>query len=149
MELNPVSAREQRKLDQKKAGKAHSAAGVSFESTVQEASVAETSQSVDALLNDLRDQEKRFLDAQSQYELGKYKQLLQKVLRMLSSDNYQTQIITRPRRRGIEKEPYRIISLINEKVDELGRILVSKENKAFALLRTLEEIRGLILDLKN
>ena len=79
MELNPVSAREQRKLDQKKAGKAHTAAGPSFESAVQEAAAAETSQSVDALMNDLRDQEKRFLDAQSQYELGKYKQLLQKI----------------------------------------------------------------------
>ena len=147
MELNPVSAREQRKLDQKKAGKAHSPSGVSFESAVQEASSAETSQSVDALMNDLRDQEKKFLDTQSQYDLEKYKMLLRKILKMLTSDSYQAETFQRSRRSG--KEPFLIIRLINEKVDELGRILVSRENKAFALLRALEDIRGLILDLKN
>jgi uncharacterized protein YaaR (DUF327 family) len=40
-----------------------------------------------------------------------------------------------------------IVNRINEKVDELSRSLASSDNKAFALMKTLEEIRGLLCDL--
>jgi uncharacterized protein YaaR (DUF327 family) len=148
MELNPVSAREQRRLDQKKAGRTHTATGTSFESTVQDIAAAETDQSVEALMNDLKDQERRFVDAQSQYELSKYKQLLQKIMKLLTSTNSEAEKLRRARRGNVQREPFLIIKQINAKVDELARTLVSSENKAFALMRTLEEIRGLIFDLK-
>lgn len=150
MELNPVSAREQRRLDQKKAGRPSASSGPTFEASVQEAAAVETDQSVNALMNDLRDQERRFTDTQSMEEMVKYKQLLQKILKILSSNNYQFETLKRYQRGNTPpKQPFLIIKKINEKVDELARILVSSDNKAFALMRTVEEIRGLILDLTH
>ena len=149
MELNPVSAREQRKLDQKKTGRTHASAGPTFDTVVQETVETESNQAIDSLMNDLREQERRFVDLQTQVELEKYKKLLQRVLKMLSDGNYQSEKLRRPRRGNIQREPYLIIKKINEKVDDLARALVSRDNKAFALMRTLEEIRGLILDLRN
>ena len=149
MELNPVSAREQRKLDQKKTGRAHASSGPTFDAVVQETFETESNQAIDSLMNDLREQERRFVDLQTQVELDKYRKLLQRVLKMLSDGNYKSESLRRPRKGNIQREPYLIIRKINEKVDELARALVSRDNKAFALMRTLEEIRGLILDLRN
>ena len=144
MELNPVNAKEQRRLDQKKTGKT-SASGVSvFEATLQETVAIETGQNVDALMNDLNEQERRFIDIQNIIELMKYKQLLQKLLKLIMSEGFESTTIPRRRR---DRADFFIIKQINEKVDLLTKKVASHDNKAFDLMSTIEEIRGLIFDL--
>lgn len=127
------------------AGAAKGASGTSFSSVLTEAVATETEHAVDSMMNDLSEQERRFLDTQSQYELNKYKLLLQKIMKELVSDSYQTKIIDR---RSRNRADYLIINQINEKIDSLAKILVSSDNKAFSLMKTMEEIRGLIYDLR-
>ena len=147
IEITPTKAGQERRLDSKKAGRSGRAAErSSFESVLTSAVELETDRAIDALLDDLKDQEKRFIDAQSLFELQKYKILLQKVLKHLLDDSYEK--VTIPRRRR-DKADYVIINIINEKVESLAKTLATTQNKAFALMKTLEEIRGLICDLKH
>ena len=110
-----------------------------------EAVHTETDRAVDAAMNDLTEQERRFLDHQNEYELNRYKLLLQKILKTLVSDSYRSKVIER---RSRNRADFLIINQINEKVDSIAKMLVSKENKAFSLMKTMEEIRGLIYDLR-
>jgi uncharacterized protein YaaR (DUF327 family) len=126
-------------------GASKGASQTSFDSILSDAVSTETDLAVDSLMNDLSEQERRFLDYQSEYELNRYKLLLQKILKTLVSDSYQTKIIDR---RSRNRADYLIINQINEKIDSLAKILVSPDNKAFSLMKTMEEIRGLIYDLR-
>ena len=146
MELTPVNAKDQRRLDKKRTGRAGSASGVTFESALQDVAASESDNSVDALMNDLREQERRFIDLQNLVELMKYKQLLQKVLKMIMTDSFQCATVPRRRR---DRADFLIVKTINEKVDALAKTLASPGNKAFALMGTIEEIRGLLLDLMH
>jgi len=147
IEITPTKAGHDRRLDNKKATRSGRAAErSSFDSVLSSAVEMETDIAIDLLLDDLKDQEKRFLDAQSLYELQKYKILLQKILKHLLDDSYEK--VTIPRRRR-DKADYVIINIINDKVESLAKTLATTQNKAFALMKTLEEIRGLICDLKH
>jgi hypothetical protein len=147
MELTPVSAKEQRRLDKRKTDKTTFSTGeTSFESALYDVVSVETNRSVDALMSDLREQERRFIDIQNLVELAKYKQLLQKILKLIMADGFQCSTV--PRRRK-DRADFLIVKTINEKVDILAKTLASPENKAFALMGTIEEIRGLLLDLTH
>ena len=146
MELKPVNAKEQRRLDQKKTGKTVSSGSSVFEASLSEAVAVDIERSVDALMNDLNGQERRFLDAQNLIELMKYKQLLQKVLKLIMSESFESATIQRRRR---DRADFFIVRQINEKVDLLTRKVASHDNKAFDLMSSIEEIRGLLFDLMH
>jgi uncharacterized protein YaaR (DUF327 family) len=100
--------------------------------------------SIDDLLSDLKDEGKRFLDSQSQYDLMKYKQVVQKLLKMIIEEGFETVNLKRQRR---DKADFTVISHINSKLAEIQQA-VTRDDKAFNLMKTIEEIRGLIFDLK-
>jgi uncharacterized protein len=145
IEITPYTTNPDKKLDGKKTARGARAAGESsFDQVLSQTSERESERGIESLMNDLRDQERRFLDAQSLFELQKYKQLLQKLLRLIMDESFKTEMIQRKRR---DKADFQIVNRINEKVDDLARSLASSDNKAFALMKTLEEIRGLLCDL--
>ena len=103
----------------------------------------EFSGSIDTLMNDLKDQEKRFLDQQSLYELEKYKALVQKILKNILDEGFQTGTLKRRRR---DRADFTVIKNINDKLFALSQA-ITKGNKAFNFFKTIEEIRGLVFDL--
>ena len=147
IEITPHTASKDNKLEKRKGTRSSAVKESGFEQMLTGAIEKETEAGIESLMNDLRDQERRFLDTQSLYEMQKYKNILQKILKMAVSDSFQTKTFERNRRGGVEKVAFSVIKQINEKVDELARVFASSENKAFALMKTLEEIRGLLCDL--
>ncbi|HEY1405199.1 MAG TPA: DUF327 family protein [Spirochaetota bacterium] len=133
-----------KKLDNRKNARSTRAKEASFDQVLSGVVEKETERGIESLMNDLRDQERRFLDSQSLYELQKYKTMLQKILKMVVGESYKTATIDRRRR---DRADYLIVNKISEKMDELARIFATSENKAFSLMKTLEEIRGLLCDL--
>jgi uncharacterized protein len=140
------SERDNRLGGKKSRSAARQSDDVTFDTVLSSAVEKETERGIDALMNDLSEQERRFIDAQSLFELNKYKILLQKLLKTLIDDSYETHSIPRKRR---DRADYQIITVINDKVDQLARTVASSDNKAFMLMKTLEEIRGLICDLRH
>ena len=94
------------------------------------------------MMDDLHDQEKRFLEKRDLEELANYKALVQKLLTFISDSSFESKELSRLKS---TKAPFLITKKINEKLLEISQ-QISRGNKAFNLLKELDEIRGLILD---
>jgi uncharacterized protein YaaR (DUF327 family) len=114
-----------------------------FSSELQKTMALELEGSIEELLENLKDQEKRFLDTQSEYEMNRYKALIQKIIKSILDEGLREKTLKRKKKNWGD---FVIIEKINTKILELTNAVI-KQNKAFNLLKTIEEIRGLILDL--
>ena len=102
---------------------------------------------IEELMTDLKDQEKKFLDAQSMYELEAYKGLVKKILKMILDSGFKTRKLKLTYREASTKHAEKIVlDKIDENIIKLSQ-MITKSNEAFNLMKTIEEIRGLILDL--
>lgn len=102
---------------------------------------------IEDLMTDLSDQEKKFLDNQSLYELEKYKRLVKKILKLIVEEGFETKALKlsfRERRSGQSEKT--VVKIIDEKLIEISE-MITKSNEAFGLMKKIEEIRGLICDL--
>jgi len=104
-------------------------------------------ETIEEILGDLKDQEKRFLNQQSHYELERYKALVKKILKMILEkgfDNRSLDLTARDKRLGRAEKS--VIEKIDENLIKLSQ-MVTRSSDAFNFLKTIEEIRGLIFDL--
>ena len=102
---------------------------------------------MDEMMGDLLEQEKRFLDMQSLYELEKYKALVHEILKRILEQGFKSQkleLSNREKRLG--KAEKTIVKQIDEGLVKLS-LMITRSNNAFDLLKQIEEIRGLIFDL--
>ena len=98
---------------------------------------------IEELLTELRDQERRFLDTQSQYDLQRYKAVVQKILKSILEEGFATATLKRHRR---DRSDFLVVKRIDSKLMEITDA-ITRRNKAFDLLKKIEEIRGMLLDL--
>jgi uncharacterized protein YaaR (DUF327 family) len=117
--------------------------GKSFASELQKTMAEEFEGPIEQLMQDLKDQEKRFLEQQTEHEMNRYKALVQKIIKSILAESLQERTLKRKKKNWGD---YIVIDKINEKLLDLANA-ITKQNKAFDLLKTMEEIRGLILDL--
>jgi uncharacterized protein YaaR (DUF327 family) len=99
--------------------------------------------SIDELMDELKDQEREFIDRQSLYELARYRQLVRKILDSILDEGFRT--VTLKKRRA-DRADLSIVSDINKKLSDISDA-ITRSNKAFDLMKSIEEIRGLLLDL--
>ena len=99
---------------------------------------------IDELLKDLKEEEKSFLEHQSIYYLNRYRSIVEKLLKTILEEGFETLKLKRLKR---DKADFTIINKINSKLLEIANEITNKNNKAFNLLKSVEEIRGLIFDL--
>jgi uncharacterized protein YaaR (DUF327 family) len=115
----------------------------SFSSELAEAVIGNIEGTIEEILDDLRDNEKKFLEYQSEYELMRYKATVQKILKLIIDESFRTKTLRSTKKNWGD---FTIIEKINSKLLEITEA-VTKKNKAFDLLKSIEEIRGLILDI--
>ncbi|HNW27498.1 MAG TPA: DUF327 family protein [Spirochaetota bacterium] len=114
-----------------------------FSSELHKTMALDIEGTIDELMEDLKDQEKRFLEKQNDHELLRYKALVQKIIKQIIAEGLQEKTLKRKKKNWGD---YVIIEKINTKLLDLTSA-ITRQNKAFNLLKTIEEIRGLILDL--
>ncbi len=113
-----------------------------FTAQLQKTISFEFSGSLEELIFELKDQEKRFLDSESFYELNKYKAIVKKILETVLRESFETRTLKRTKRNFADFT----VQKIDSKLLEITSA-ITKKNKAFDLLKTIDEIRGLIFDL--
>lgn len=118
----------------------------SFKTELKQAVAFDVQGTMDELLGELGDQERRFMDQQTPYEMNRYKAMVQKILKMVLDESIETQTIRRRRRDN--RADWNVAEIINEKIHAISEA-ITRRNTAFNLLKTMEEIRGLILDLMH
>lgn len=114
----------------------------SFKVSLEDNIIFNVHGTIEELMTDLEEQEKNFLDKQNLFELNKYKAIVQKILKMVLAEGFRTKTIKRARN---DKHAFLIIDKINEKLLEITTKIT--KGQAFNLMQSIEEIRGLILDL--
>jgi len=103
---------------------------------------------IEDLMSDLKEQEKRFLDAQSKYEFEVYRGLVKKILKMILEKGFKTRQLKLTHRAANSRggAAAEVLDKIDENLIKLSQ-MITKSNDAFNLMKTFEEIRGLLLDL--
>jgi uncharacterized protein YaaR (DUF327 family) len=142
IQLNPANKRESEKSRKAKSSKSE---GVKpFSTFLGEITEKHWDSTVDEMMQDLSEKEKRFVDIQGLIELNEYKKTVQIILQYITSNSFEAQLLKR--KKASNKADFLVIKKINEKLLELTQKIVTK-NKAFNLMKECEEIRGLIFDL--
>jgi uncharacterized protein YaaR (DUF327 family) len=139
--------RDDRTAIKKKRGASQvSRTGHDFRTELESAIGYEPEGGLDDMMRDLKDQERRFMDSQSLFEMNRYKAMVQKILKSILEESIETRTVKRFRRDN--RADFTVAQIINQKLLELTRE-VTGGNPAFRLMKTMEEIRGLILDLTH
>jgi len=147
MEIKPVSTKknEQKSIRNKKTGET-THADRNFQAELESTISTEFQGTIENMMNDLAEQEKRFIEEQSMYQMNKYKSMVKSILKMLLDSDTSVETLQRRRR---DRADFVIIDKINDRLDLIATTISQKSNKAFNLLKTIEEIRGLLLDLRH
>ena len=143
--VTPANAKKEDNSKVKSKIKSHNAKlNESFNTVLTDRISFEFQGSIDELFNDLKDEENDFLANQSLYYLNRYRSIVEKILKKILNEGFETLKLKRLRR---DKADFVIVNKINDKLFEIAKEITGKNNKAFNLLKTVEEIRGLIFDL--
>ncbi len=141
----PNQKKEEQKIVKRKKGPKSTGLHSTFRSTFEGTLEFSLPENLDELLDELKDQEKKFLADPSLYNMQRYKALVQRILKILVSDEYVVNILQRKRR---DRADFVVIQQIQNKLEEITKAYITN-NKAFDMLKTFDEIRGLILDLTH
>ncbi len=102
---------------------------------------------VEEMLADLEAQERRFVDMQSLIELEKYKSMVKNILRFIMEEGFENKSLRlsfkERRQNSMEKT---VVETIDRNLVEIS-MMITKSSDGFALLKKIDEIRGLICDL--
>jgi len=147
MEIKPLSTKknEQKSIRNKKTGET-TQAEKNFQAELESTISTEYHGTIENMMNDLAEQEKRFIEEQSMYQMNKYKSMVRAILKMLLDSDTSVETLQRRRR---DRADFVIIDKINDRLDRIASTISQKNNKAFNLLKTIEEIRGLLIDLRH
>ncbi|MDL5246152.1 YaaR family protein [Leptospira weilii] len=109
---------------------------------------SETTKDLNALWRELPDIEKRFLDLPSIENLNAYQKHIQTITKSVIDQNMRVETLSK-RIKGEAKKIYHVVKIIDEKIQILAELIMNEENSAFKLLKSLTDIRGLLLDLQE
>lgn len=110
-------------------------------------STNEETREINQLWQKLPDMEKRFLDAPNQNNLTEYKKLVKDITNAILKKNMQ---LTQARQRGrSDNKILMSVKIIDEKIQVLAMTMLNPNNSAFNLLKQIEEIRGMLMDIKE
>lgn len=108
----------------------------------------EKNQSLHDLWSVLPDVEKKLIEKPVKENLNEYKRLVREIAEKTLKNNTRVKKIYSKNRRN-EKVEHSVVEFIDRRVQAMAVMLHSSENSAFSILKSMEEIRGILLDLKE
>lgn len=99
------------------------------------------------LWSELPNLERQLIEDQSPENLKVYRELVKAIANQLLKDNVKVAKLKR-RVKGGDVE-LSVVQIIDERLHRMMIMLQSNENTAFQILRNLDEIRGLLMDLRS
>jgi len=107
----------------------------------------ETTADLHSLWSDLPAKEKLLIEDPSAENLAAYKQLVKDIAHSILKNNMKVAKIKR-RVKGNDVE-LNVLEVIDKRLHQMMMALQSKSNTGFQILRNLDEIRGLLMDLRS
>ncbi|MDI7163702.1 YaaR family protein [Leptospira santarosai] len=109
---------------------------------------SETTKDLNSLWRELPDIEKKFLDLPSIGNLEIYQKHIKAITKAVIDQNMRVETLSR-RMKGETKKIYHVVKIIDEKIQILAELIMNEGNSAFKLLKSLTDIRGLLLDIQE
>ncbi len=100
------------------------------------------------LWSDLPQAERDILETPSAQHFAAYRELVRRIAAATLRRNARVRTMVRRGTRGTELK-LSVVEFIDERLQKMAVMMHSPRNSAFALLRAFEEIRGLLLDVKE
>jgi len=148
IEISRTSLKQQSRADRKATKKEGSNLSSSkFLKEVESRISEDITVEINDMVEDLLQQEKKFLDLQSLYELEKYKAIVRKILKMILERSLKSELLElSAREKRLGRSEKQIVKEIDQGLLKLSQ-LITRKSDAFTLMKEIEEIRGLIFDL--
>lgn len=121
-------------------------AGVDFPELLQEFQEPNREANLEVLLQKLDEIGKRLAANFSIYDFKDYKETLRKFLQETFGKAYQLKNETSWSRQGRPKL-YQCLELIDQELESLSKLVLSKQKDSLKVLEKLDQIRGLLIDL--
>ena len=118
--------------------------GESFNETLDKTISFNFQGTIETLLDNLREEEERFLNDQTLYNMERYKAIVKSILKTIINEGFSSKTLKRSRR---DRADFTIVKEIDNKLIAISLSITQKTNKAFNLLKATGEIRGLLLNL--
>lgn len=100
------------------------------------------------LWEQLPDLERELLDHPSNANLARYKELVIAIARETLRTNTRIKKIRRKNRKG-ELIEMSVVEFIDERLQKMAHMMTAPGNSAYFMLKTVEEIRGILLDVRE
>ncbi|TGL15158.1 YaaR family protein [Leptospira meyeri] len=107
----------------------------------------EETRELNELWKDLPDLEKDLIKDPNHKNLESYKKHIKQIAELILRKNYK--VMQAPQRGRNDQKDVRYVKVVDEKLDLLAKTMFSPNNSAFVILKQLDEIRGLLIDLKG
>lgn len=107
----------------------------------------ENTAELNQLWRELPEKEKIFINSPSLHNLEEYKTIVKKIIQQIILKN--TKLITARRKGEADQKILTTVKIIDENIHLLATTMINKNNSAFALLKQIEQIRGLLFDLSK
>ena len=98
---------------------------------------------------DLPDAQERLLNQPSKENLSFYKELIRKILSATLRLNTSVESLKRKGKSPGETVELHYVRIIDARLDSMAELIRSPRNAAFGLLKAMEGIRGILLDLRR
>lgn len=100
------------------------------------------------LFSRLPEAEKNLIDSQTEENLNIYKQLIRAIARETLQHNMKVEKHFKKNRSNQTVE-LSVVRIADERLHQMTLLIRSKNNTAFSILKTMQEIRGLLLDARE
>lgn len=107
----------------------------------------ESTRELNELWKNLPDLEKALIANPSHKNLGDYKNHIKHIAKLILEKNHK--ILQAPSRGRNDPKDIRYVKILDEKLDILAKTMFSPTNSAFSILKQLDDIRGLLIDIKG
>ena len=106
------------------------------------------SEDLHRLWSDLPQTERNLLDSPSAKNFSAYRDLVKKIAIATLQKNTRLRSMSRKGSKGQDLK-LQVVEFIDERLQKMATMMHSPRNSAFALLRKFEEIRGLLMDVRQ
>jgi uncharacterized protein len=107
----------------------------------------EETREINELWQKLPDAERNFLQEPNRKNLETYKELVKDITNAIIKSN--TSLVQARQRGRMDKKVLMTVKVIDENIQLLAMTMLNPANSAFGLLKQIEKIRGLLLDLNK
>ena len=96
------------------------------------------------LFDDIESAADNLAETPGEVSLKEYRKRIRAFIKEVLKESREVKVIPRP---GIYEDPLVVVKIIDEKLDELARLVLSEEVERGEMARIIDEIKGIIIDL--